>query len=136
VIRQLIAWYVREPGAKLPHRPAEDEMTPPTQRPSSNRSAKVAAIREWAAEQRGEQGLPPAQGVSAEELIARALRLAPDGLTLADIRKALHRPREQTDEAIANVRRAPWVTETTETRPNAAGRKRQQVVLRLAEATG
>src|SRR5207244_11260577 len=52
----------------------------------------------------------------------RALCIAPDGLTLSDLSKVLHCGRARREEAIAAIRRASWIRETKESRPNAAGR--------------
>lgn len=96
-------------------------------------SSKVKAIRDaWANElaQRGE----PAP-VSPEDRLARALRARSDGLTLSDARRVLlGLGKERADEALASVRRAAWVVESREVRPNAAGKPQAQVVLRARAA--
>jgi len=66
----------------------------------------------------------------------RALCIAPDGLTLSDLSKVLHCGRARREEAIAAIRRASWIRETKESRPNAAGRMQRQTVLRLAQDPG
>lgn len=93
------------------------------------RSAKVNAIRAAAAADRAARGLPQAP-VSEEEQLARALKAVPDGLTLTELRSVLHCGRERREEAVAAIRRARWVHEAQESRPNAAGRMQRQVVLR------
>lgn len=115
-----------------------------------NRSAKVEAIRAWAAAEherreamrawvtaeRERRGLPPAP-VSVEELdLFRAISEAGDeGIRLTELRGRLSAlcGRERKEEAVAAVRRAAWVAESVELRANARGHVQRQVVLRMIE---
>lgn len=88
-----------------------------------NESWKVRAIREAHAR--------PDRAVSPEEQLARALREAPDGLTLTQTRNVLTGcGKDRREEALEAVRSAAWTTETREQRPNRAGHSQSQVVLR------
>lgn len=73
------------------------------------------------------QPLPP------EDVLFRALREAPDGLTVAECRDVL-RPlvgRTRLEQALAAVRQSPRVRQSIELRPNRAQRLERQRVLRL-----
>lgn len=74
-------------------------------------------------------------GWSPEDELFKALRDAPEGLTLSECRKVL-RPvvgRSRLETALASVRENPRVDETIERRTNNAGRSERYLILRLGE---
>lgn len=77
----------------------------------------------------------PIGGWSPEDELLKALREAPEGLTMSECRKVL-RPvvgRSRLETALAAVRQNPRVDETIERRANRAGRPERFLVLRLRE---
>lgn len=84
------------------------------------------------ASQRRRAGVPLG-GWSPEDELLKALRDAPEGLTLSECRKVL-RPvvgRSRLETALASVRENPRVDETIERRTNDAGRSERYLILRL-----
>lgn len=76
------------------------------------------------------------QSVPPEEVLLRALREAPDGLTVTECRDVL-RPvagRTRLEQALAAVRDSPGVRQSIEVRPNRSQRLEKQRVLSLTSA--